>query len=47
MLLPGIVLVIPDIKTKLQGKTRREAIQEAKALGDMYLQETLLESGKK
>ena len=46
VLLPGIVLVIPDIKSKMEGKTRRQAIQEAKALGEMYLQETLLESGK-
>lgn len=46
VLLPGIVLVIPDIAPKLQGKTRKEAIQEAKALGERYLQETLIENSK-
>lgn len=46
VLLPGIVLVIPDIAPKLKGKSRKEAIQEAKALGEMYLQESLIENGK-
>lgn len=46
VLMPGIVLVIPDITPKLEGKTRKEAIAEAKALGEAYLQESLLEQGK-
>ena len=46
ILLPGIVLVIPDIAPKLEGKSRKEAIQEAKALGERYLQESLLENNK-
>ena len=46
ILLPGIVLVIPDITPKLEGKSRKEAIAEAKALGEAYLQESLIEQGK-